>query len=71
MDFEDYCIPLKVFKKLPKGARIVRVENTWDMDNQVREALLVHWSEYVNGRYCCLRKAWFCINTGEYLGDMP
>lgn len=58
-------ISLDVINKLPVGYRVLDVVETTDMDGNKREALVCVWSEDH-----CARKAEFCAETGEYLGEV-
>lgn len=59
-------IRISVVNGLPKGFTIIGVTTIRDMDNHERKALVVSWYD----RKCCdVRRANFCIETGEYLGE--
>ena len=59
-------IPLDVLGRLPDSSRVLGVSICKDMDRVERECFVVLWFDHPSQR---LRKADFCANTGEYLGD--
>lgn len=63
--FEDLSIKFSVLKKLPPECRFLALVKTEDMDQKERTAILVLFRDKQRE----LRKAYFCIETGEYLGD--
>lgn len=63
---EDLSIKWSVLKKLPKGT-LLSLVNTEDMDNKPRQAVIVMYTEPESPRE--IRQSYFCINSGEYLGD--
>jgi hypothetical protein len=58
-------ISLDVINKLPTGFHVLEVVETTDMDGNKREALVCVWTDH-----CVVRKAEFCAETGEYLGEV-
>ena len=52
--------------QLPAGARILRVEETEDMNTMPRTALVVIY----RGKGGIYRMSHFCIETGDYLGEV-
>ena len=63
---EDRAIKFSVLKKLPPKCTFLALVRTKDMDNKDRDAILVMWRDSEIGD---LRKANFCLETGEYLGE--
>jgi len=58
-------IDTAVLNKIPRG-RILRAEETRDMDGKLRDAIVVGWWD---GHDPQIRKSFFDIKTAEYLGE--
>ncbi len=64
---EERSIKFSVLRKLPsKPITLVRM---MDMDGKEREAAVCIWRDYTPGAKGALRKAYFCLETAEYLSE--
>jgi len=60
----DTKVTLRVLMKLPPGNTILGIEDVTNMRHQKKRALMVMWVDRGG-----LRKAHFCVDSGEYLGE--
>lgn len=64
-DHSDPSIKLSVLQKLPRGAYVACVQGCRNMDDEVRDCLIVIWTDQFS-----VRKAMFDKETGAYVGEM-
>lgn len=63
---DERRIKFSVLQKLPRRSTLLGLVKTYDMGGCEREAILVL---FVDEEHKDIRQAYYCIETGEYLGD--
>lgn len=57
-------VKISILAKLPPGAKVYGSEDILDMFGDKRHAMIVGWIDNTG-----FRKAHFCIDSAEYLGE--
>ncbi|MCK5016338.1 MAG: hypothetical protein KAS32_04625 [Candidatus Peribacteraceae bacterium] len=65
-DKTNTTVDFTILFSLPRGVTFLELEIIKDMSGKPRRALKVMW-QHSNNR--CLRKAHFCADNGDYLGE--